>query len=41
MGSLFEKIKDFQKFDACYSIEENEWYGRKKLQLKLHDLKTD
>jgi single-stranded-DNA-specific exonuclease len=39
MGSLFEKIKDNQSFDICYSIDENEWNGKKSLQLRLRDIK--
>ena len=35
----FEKIKDGQSFDICYSIDENNWNGRKNLQLKLRDIK--
>ena len=39
MGKFFDLIKDNQEFDICYSIEENEWNGRKKLQLILADIK--
>jgi len=41
MGDAFEKIKDYNKFDICYSINENEWNGRKNLQLMLNDLKVN
>ena len=41
MGNLFEKIKDNQSFDVCYSIDENEWKGKKSLQLRLRDLKPN
>jgi single-stranded-DNA-specific exonuclease len=41
MGNLFNNIKNNQKFDICYSIEENEWNGRKSLQLQLRDLKPN
>ena len=41
MGNLFEIIKDNQAFDVCYSIDENEWNGRKSLQLRLRDLKSN
>lgn len=37
----FEKTKDEQIFDICYSIDENHWNGRKNLQLKLRDIKSD
>ena len=41
MGNFFKNIKDFQEFDACYNIEENEWNGRKTIQLKLCGLKIN
>jgi single-stranded-DNA-specific exonuclease len=40
MGNLFENIKDKQDFDVCYSIDENEWHGKKSLQLKIRDIKA-
>ena len=40
MGELFKSIKDYQEFDICYSINENEWNGRKSLQLMIRDLQT-
>ena len=40
MGNIFEKIKDKQAFDVCYSIDENEWNGKKNLQLKIRDIKA-
>lgn len=40
MGNLFEKIKDNQSFDVCYSIDENEWNGKKSLQLRIRDIKV-
>ena len=39
MADSFDKIKDSQAFDICYSIQENEWNGKKKLQLILADVK--
>ncbi len=39
MGNYYNKIKDFQQFDICYSVVENEWNGRKELQLVLSDIK--
>ena len=41
MGDSLDKIKDYNKFDICYSINENEWKGRKNLQLVLNDLKVN
>ena len=41
MGDAFEKIKDYNEFDICYTISENEWNGRKTLQLRLRDLKPN
>ena len=39
MGDFFDNIKDYQEFDICYAIEENEWNGKKSLQLMLADIK--
>ena len=39
MGDFFDNIKDYQEFDICYAIEENEWNGKKNLQLMLADIK--
>ena len=39
MGSLFQKINDCTSLDICYSINENEWNGRKNLQLILSAIK--
>ena len=39
MGNFFDNIKDYQEFDICYTIEENEWNGKKSLQLMLDDIK--
>ena len=40
MGEFLKNIKDYQEFDICYSINENEWNGRKNLQLMIRDLQT-
>jgi single-stranded-DNA-specific exonuclease len=39
MGDYFELIKSKQPFELCYTIEENNWRGRKNLQLNVKDLK--
>ncbi|MBI5413175.1 single-stranded-DNA-specific exonuclease RecJ [Candidatus Peregrinibacteria bacterium] len=39
LGKFAEKFKGLKKFDAVCKIEENEWRGNKKVQLKLVDLK--
>ena len=41
LGYFFDNIKDYQNFDVCYSIDENEWNGRRSLQLRIRDLKTN
>ena len=38
MGDYFEIIKHPNLFNICYSISENEWNGRKNLQLMLKDI---
>lgn len=40
-GKQFEKIREGMSFDICYSVEENEYRGRKSTQLNLKDLKFD
>ena len=39
MGDYFEIIKHPNLFNICYSVSENEWNGRKNLQLMLKDIK--
>ena len=41
MGEFFKSIKDYQEFDICYTINENEWNGRKSLQLMIRDLQVN
>jgi single-stranded-DNA-specific exonuclease len=40
-GKMFEKICQGKSFDICYSVEENEYRGRKSTQLNIRDLKFD
>ena len=40
MGAFFKKIQENPSFDVCYSIEENEWNGKKNLQLRIRDIKA-
>lgn len=39
LGSKIDLIKDRQRFDAVYSIDENHWNGQVSLQLKLRDIR--
>lgn len=39
IGNKYDLVKNKQKFDVCYSIEENEWNGTVSLQLQLRDIK--
>ncbi len=38
-GHMYDKIKDFQPFDLCYTIEENLFMGKTSLQLMIKDIK--
>lgn len=40
-GKKFEQITLGKPFDICYSVEENEYRGRKSVQLNVKDLKFD
>lgn len=41
MGKKIDRIKNGESFDICYSVEVNEYRGRKNTQLNLKDLKFD
>jgi single-stranded-DNA-specific exonuclease len=38
MHSYFERIKNKEPFDICYSLEENEFNGKKTIQLMIRDI---
>jgi single-stranded-DNA-specific exonuclease len=38
MKNYFEQFSQHQEFTICYSIEENHWGGKKKLQLMIKDI---
>ena len=40
-GNLYKHINMGQGFDACYSVEENEFMGRVNLQMNIKDIKFD
>ena len=39
LGHKLDRIKDGQPFDVVFNIEENEWNGKKSIQLKVKDLR--
>ena len=39
MGQYLQSINRVNNFDICYSIDQNEWNGRKELQIQILDLK--
>ncbi len=39
MGTHLQSISKINDFDICYSIDQNEWNGRKELQIQILDLK--
>lgn len=39
IGNKYDLVKNQKKFDAVYSIEENEWNGNVSLQLQLRDIR--
>jgi single-stranded-DNA-specific exonuclease len=38
-GDFITKVKSGQPFDICYTLEENEWNGRKRVEMEVKDLK--
>lgn len=41
LGSHFERVKSGEPFSVIYTLEENEWNGRRTLQLNIKDLKSE
>ena len=41
MGRYLQSISRVNDFDICYSIDQNEWNGRKELQIQILDLKIN
>ncbi len=39
LGEHFEMLSQKKEFDICYSLDENEWNGRTKLQLNVKDIR--
>ncbi|MEM6719866.1 MAG: single-stranded-DNA-specific exonuclease RecJ [Bacteroidota bacterium] len=39
LGDKLKKVQDKKPFDAVYSLDENTWNGKTKLQLRLRDIK--
>lgn len=37
MGAYYEQLSQHQKFDICYSLEQNHWAGKTNLQLMVKD----
>jgi single-stranded-DNA-specific exonuclease len=41
MASLSETVKSGKPFDLCYTLEENEWNGRKRIEMLVKDVQLD
>lgn len=39
MGSSLPVVKSGQPFDICYNLDENEWNGRKRIEMNVKDIK--
>ena len=39
LGGFFELVKSGTPFSVLYTLEENEWNGRRTLQLNIKDIK--
>ena len=40
-GNQLSQIAQGRSFDICYTVQENEYRGRKSVQLNVKDLKFD
>ncbi len=41
MGPLIEYIESGSPLDMCYTVDENEWNGKRSVQLMLKDIRTE
>jgi single-stranded-DNA-specific exonuclease len=39
MAEQISKVKSGRPFDICYTVEENEWNGRKRIEMIVKDMK--
>ena len=41
MASVSEMVKSGKPFDLCYTLEENEWNGRKRIEMLVKDVQLE
>ncbi|MCY7410379.1 MAG: DHHA1 domain-containing protein, partial [Chitinophagales bacterium] len=39
MGDKFAKVQSGEPFDVCYTLEENEWNGKKSIEMLVRDIR--
>ncbi len=39
MGEKFAKVQSGEPFDVCYTLEENEWNGKKSIEMLVRDIR--
>ncbi len=39
MGNLYKKIHDGKPFDICYTLQENDYMGKKEIQMLIRDIR--